>query len=202
MKKTTNYFFNLSPDQRRITPATVVTFMRIFLTPCIVIAIVNEYWLSAFILFFITALTDGVDGALARWRNERTRLGAILDPVADKLLLSSVFYTFGFIQSPSLPIPPWFVIIILVKELILVIGAVIVYWCTGQSDIYPTLLGKATTIVQMFFIAWLFGCYFFMWVPLKIYYCFLSLVLSAVVLSGIQYVYQGYRQIVKQRLKV
>ncbi len=190
-----NFFKNLPAHEKRMTLSTMFTCMRIVLTPCIVAAMIMHYWGTAFVLFVAAAITDTLDGNLARWRNERTFLGAALDPIADKFLLLSCFFTLAFVQSPLFTIPLWFVVLVLCKELVLIGGALIIYYRQGDVKISPTWLGKLTTVIQICFIIWLFACYFFAWVPLKTYYTMLGSMLTAVIAAGIDYVRIGYRQL-------
>src|SRR5476651_2511993 len=138
-------FLKKLPDhEKKITFSTLLTLARIAITPMIVIAMATFNWGIACTLFCIAAATDIADGYLARWLNERTFLGACLDPIADKLLVLSCFFTLAFVQSPLFSIPLWFVLLVLCKELILIIGATILYYLKGHITIHPTLLGKTT----------------------------------------------------------
>jgi cardiolipin synthase (CMP-forming) len=187
-------FKKLPAHEKKITFSTMLTLMRFALIPFIVVAMIMHAWSLAFILFAIAAITDLLDGWCARWLNERTFLGAALDPIADKLLILAVFFTLAFVQSPLFTIPLWFVIIVLIKELMQVVGAVAVYHVQGHLDIRPTWLGKATMCAQTMFISWLFSCYFFNWVPLKTYYAMLTGVLSLVFFTFIDYLRIGFAQ--------
>jgi len=194
-----NFFKKLPAHEKKITFSTLLTLVRIVLTPFIVCAMCYFYWGTAFVLFCIAAATDIADGYLARWLDERTFLGACLDPLADKILLLSCFFTLAFVQSPLFSIPLWFVFLVLLKELILVLGAIILYYLKGHIIIHPTLLGKLTTLVQMGFIIWLFACYFFTWIPVKTYYSMLTIVMLLVFASLAQYIMIGIQQLKKMR---
>ncbi|HZW61557.1 MAG TPA: CDP-alcohol phosphatidyltransferase family protein [Candidatus Babeliales bacterium] len=189
------FFTNLPAHERKITVSTVLTFARIVLTPVIVISMIMGYWGTAFLLFCIASTTDVLDGLLARWLNEQTFLGAALDPIADKLLLVSCFTTLAFVQSPLFSIPLWFVLFVLIKELIILLGAVIIYVSSGDLEIKPTWLGKVTTLIQVCFIIWLFACYFFAWVPLKTYYTMLGIMIVVIAASLVQYIAIGWQQL-------
>jgi len=191
-------FLKKLPDhEKKLTFSTLLTLTRIAISPVIVIAMATFNWGVAFILFCIAAMTDIADGYLARWLNERTFLGACLDPIADKLLVLSCFFTLAFVQSPLFSIPLWFVLFVLCKELILVVGAITLYCRKGHIEIHPTWLGKVTTVVQMGFIIWLFACYFFNWIPVKTYYSMLGIVILLVLSSLVQYTIIGIRQLQK-----
>lgn len=169
----------------------MLTLARLALVPFIVWAMVASCWMVALVLFMIAALTDMLDGNLARSRNEQTILGACLDPLADKVLLLSCFITLAFVPSPLFTIPLWFVLLLLLKDLILVSGVFTIYARSGVVAVRPTKFGKATTVFLLIFIAWLFACYFYNWEPLKTYYVMLGLALMAVLASLLQYLRIG-----------
>ena len=184
---------SLPKEEKRITIPTIFTLLRIVLTPAIVVSMFLYAWDWAFILFLIAAVSDLLDGNIARLFNEKTVIGACLDPLADKILIISCFAALAVVQSPLFSIPIWFVIVVLVKELILVIGVFLLYLKKGIFEITPTILGKTTTVVQIGFIIWLFACYFFGWVPIKTYYFMLSLLLVLVAAVLVQYVRIGIK---------
>lgn len=193
-KLTARLFKNLPPHETRMTFSTVLTLLRIVLTPFIVAAMVLHCWGGAFWLFVISASFDVLDGNIARWFHQETFLGACLDPIADKILLVSCFTALAFVQSPLFSIPLWFVLLVLFKELIILGGSSIIYFVRGHLIVHPTVLGKATTVAQTGFIIWLFACYFFGWLPVKTYYTALGLLLVLIILSLLQYVRLGISQ--------
>lgn len=195
MKKLSFRAFRMLPArEKRITLSTGITFVRIVLVPCIVYAMIQAWWAFAFWLFCAAALSDMFDGALARWRKEQTLLGACLDPIADKLLILTLFFTLALQQSPLFSLPEWFVWLVLIKELILIAGIIVLYSIKGHVIVSPTRMGKLTTLVQFCFIAWLFACYFFQWIPLKTYYGMLSLMTILVLLTLYDYARIGIKQ--------
>ncbi|MCK5633268.1 CDP-alcohol phosphatidyltransferase family protein [bacterium] len=185
---------SLPPEEKKITISTLFTIGRIVLTPFIVVAMIFGSWGAAFWLFVVSSSFDIVDGNLARILNQQTFLGACLDPIADKILLISCFATLAFVQSPLFSVPLWFVLLVLFKELIVFTGALTIYCKKGHLEVRPTILGKATTVAQVWFIIWLFACYFFGWMPIKTYYTALGLLFTLVVLSLFQYVRLGLAQ--------
>lgn len=188
---------SIPPHEKRMTLSTWLTLGRIALVPIIVIAMIIGQWGTAFWLFVTAAVTDVLDGNMARWRNEQTFLGACLDPIADKFLLVSCFCTLAFVRTPLFSIPHWFVMFMLIKELIIIGGAYILYRIRGSVAIAPTMLGKMTMVIQVLFIIWLFACYFFQWVPIKTYYFMLTGVLLIAGLSCVHYLVIGIRQLAK-----
>jgi cardiolipin synthase (CMP-forming) len=155
-----------------ITLATLFTLFRLFLTPVIVWAMLADHWAVACGTFLAAAATDVLDGALARWYEAHTTLGACLDALADKVLLVSSFTALTWHHWPM--VPAWFVWLVVAKELLLIFGAVFVGLDKGWTVIRPTVLGKLVTCAQIIFIAWLFACHFFGWQPMKTYTIFLA----------------------------
>jgi cardiolipin synthase (CMP-forming) len=188
LKKFTLRIFKRLPDaEKRITIPTLFTLSRIFVIPVIVGSMIMGCWGCAFFFFVFACLTDVIDGLLARFLNEKTFLGACLDPIADKLLLISCFFTLAFVSTPLFSIPRWFVLFVVSKELMQITGASVIYYMRGHLNVQPTFLGKITTFIQMIFIMWLFACYFFCWVPLKTYYTMLGIMIFFMSGAFVQY---------------
>lgn len=110
---------------------------------------------AALLMFMLMAVSDGVDGYLARKRNQITRLGAFLDPIADKLLITCACLLLASQrgQVPGFPLPPTVVVLIIGKDLFLLIGFVIVYLITSQIHIAPAFIGKLATALQLSMVA-------------------------------------------------
>jgi cardiolipin synthase len=196
MKKLTWRTISRIPNHEwRLTFSTMITIMRIMLAPCVVFAMLSGSWGKASTLFIIASMTDFLDGNMARLLNEQTFLGACLDPIADKILLVPCFMTLAFIKTPLFSIPLWFVAMVLVRECIVLLGALGIYLYHGDVEIKPTLLSKLTTMMQMIFIIWLFACYFMHWEPIKTYFAMLGILLVLVVSSLLQYIYIGINQL-------
>ncbi len=187
-------FRDIPAHELRMTIPTMLTLLRIVLVPGIVAAMVMHYWGLAFLLFLAASVTDFLDGNLARMWGQKTFLGACLDPIADKLLLISFFFTLFFIETPLFSVPWWFVLLVVLKESIVIFGAFFILISGRQLDVRPTWLGKSTTVVQMAFIIWLFACYYFQWVPVKTYYTMLAGMLLMIGLSFVQYIRLGLKQ--------
>ena len=186
-------FRNLPTQEKRITLATIFTVSRIILAPFIVVLMIYGYWGAAFISFIAAALSDLIDGKLARCCNQQTYLGACLDPIADKILMLSIFFALAYVPTPLFALPAWFVYLVLAKEIVLVGSATIYLLIRGYFPIRPTRLGKWTTLVQMSFVMWLFACYFFHWMPVKTYYTMLGVMLIMMIASFTQYAIIGLR---------
>jgi len=107
------------------------------------------------LLFLIMAVSDGVDGFLARRKNQITKLGSFLDPIADKLLITCACLLLASPrgQVENFPLPPTVVVLIIGKDLFLLIGFVIVYLITSKIHIAPVFMGKLATTLQLSMVA-------------------------------------------------
>ena len=128
-----------------MTLANKITIVRIVLIPAVVIGLLYSRSAWVLVLLGFSMLTDLFDGLAARLRGEQTRLGAFLDPLADKLLLISVFMTLTILGR----LETWIFVVLFSRDLLIVIGWVVIYILTGSSAIAPRWLGKSTTAVQM-----------------------------------------------------
>jgi cardiolipin synthase len=134
----------------QVTIPNIITLMRFFLVPAVVFAMLSDRMGWAFAGFLIAGISDGVDGFIARQFNQRSKLGAYLDPVADKLLLVSVFVVLGFMGG----LPLWLVVAAVSRDA-LIVGAVLISSLMGHPvDIRPVFVSKANTAVQIVLAAW------------------------------------------------
>ena len=127
------------------TAPNLLTMLRICLAPFLVVAVVERRFVLAFALFLIAACTDAMDGLLARWLRQRTMLGQYLDPVADKLLLSSLFLVLTHMGI----LEPRVAVLVFGRDLGMLLTAVILYATTNLRDFRPSLLGKANSFSQV-----------------------------------------------------
>lgn len=125
-----------------------LTIFRILLVPVFVGLLLYEHYDIALITLLIAALTDILDGMIARMTNQRTRLGEYLDPLADKLLLMSAIITLSVLHV----IPVWAVIVVVSRDAILLTGTLVANLTETDIDISPTALGKATTFAQICYV--------------------------------------------------
>lgn len=135
-----------------------LTMLRLLLLPAFLWAILIDANLDrkphrwiAFGVFALMALTDKLDGYLARKFNQTTKAGALLDPVADKLLIacSVIILSFDWIAPKGFAIPPWVVAAIYGKDLIVAIGAIILLSLVGKLSVHARFFGKASTVLQL-----------------------------------------------------
>ncbi len=115
------------------------------MTPVIVIAIIIGHWREAFWLSIAAGITDVLDGLAARWLRVSSRIGAYLDPIADKLLLTLIYLAFGIAGA----IPSWMVALVLGRDLFILAMAAYGYFFTTVRDFPPTVWGKLSTFVQI-----------------------------------------------------
>ena len=128
----------------RTTP-NLLTLLRICLAPFLVAAILEGHFALSFGLFVVAGLTDALDGLLARLLKQRSMLGEYLDPVADKLLLSTLFLV---LMHMSL-IPVTVTVLVFGRDVGILVVAAILYAATGRREFYPSLFGKANTMAQV-----------------------------------------------------
>src|SRR3972149_9847348 len=125
--------------------ANGLTILRILMAPVISILLVYRFWRLAVLVFLLAGITDALDGFFARSRAQRTELGMILDPLADKLLLFATFMTLVYLQQ----IPRWLFIIAISRDLIVVGGFLVIYIVKGKATVSVSWIGQITTGLQM-----------------------------------------------------
>lgn len=171
-----------------LTLANRLTILRILMTPVITILLLYRYTAAALAVFVVAGITDGLDGFVARRHGQRSALGAVLDPIADKLLLISAVIVLTILNE----LPRWFTIIVVSRDVILVGGAVILYMFIGEMAMPPSWLGKTTTVLQIATVLWIMLDNF---VPaLRAGVLPLTLLTTALTVgSGLDYVFRGAR---------
>jgi cardiolipin synthase len=179
--------FGLSYNHRMNLP-NLLTIIRILLIPALVNCLVYGYYVYGLLIFLLAGLTDSLDGIIARTSNQRTILGAYLDPMADKLLLNACFVTLAVLHL----IPSWIAIIVVSRDFILIVGTLILHLTQTRFNIDPTWLGKSTTVVQLLYIILVLA-----WITFErdmaVLTPFLFLTAVITVLSGLHYIMRGIR---------
>lgn len=159
--------------------------MRIALVVPILILILQERFVWALALFWLAGASDGIDGYLAKRFDWRTRLGALLDPVADKLLVAGTFITLAFIQH----IPVWLAGVVILRDVVIVAGAMAYNFLVGPVQGEPTRISKLNTALQLLFLLFVLSRAGFGW-PDQISITLLGAsILITVVISGVDYVW-------------
>ena len=181
-----------------MTTANKITILRILLIPFFVVEVLyyvrngNElHRFLAIITFAVAALCDGVDGYIARRYNQRSELGAILDPLADKLLLVSGIVLLSFDHSPRFEtVPLWVTVTIIGRDMVLLVGTLVIQMVLHKVTVRPRFIGKVATVLQMVAVLWVLLQWHDTW--------FRFLVFAAGVctgISGLLYVWDGMRQL-------
>ncbi|MEW6324464.1 MAG: CDP-alcohol phosphatidyltransferase family protein [Nitrospirota bacterium] len=166
----------------------ILTVLRILCVPVFIDLVIYGRFEYALGLFVIAAATDGLDGLIARLSNQRSRVGMYLDPLADKMLLTSAFITLSIMQH----VPIWLTTIVVSRDVILASGTLLLHLLNVQIDITPTWLGKVTTVLQLGYVVLQLTLVALAqsngWLDQA------ALLAAAVTVgSGLQYVYRGVR---------
>jgi len=132
-----------------ITIPNLLTLLRILLVPFFLLASFREMWLAAFILFVSAAVTDVLDGMIARRLNQRSRLGAILDPAADKMMMMCgyLFYTLSS-RLPVVALPGWLTFVVFIRDFLIITFAYLLYTRIQVKRFPPSWAGKLSTMLQ------------------------------------------------------
>jgi cardiolipin synthase (CMP-forming) len=129
-----------------LTPANQLTLLRMLLVPAFVLLVLYGYFGWALIAFVTAGITDALDGLIARLTQQRTRLGAFLDPMADKLLLISMFIV---LTIPNIGLtnrlPLWLTILVISRDIVIVLTVAIVNLAIGSRTFKPSIYGKLAT---------------------------------------------------------
>jgi len=170
--------------------ANRLTVFRIILVPGFVMAILYKRLDVALIIFVVAAISDALDGYIARVRNEKTSFGAVLDPIADKLLIVSAFICFSLVSGlpEYIKMPIYVPLIVVSRDVLILLGAVTIYLLTGSLKVRPSVLGKVTVFFQMLtIISLLFGFVYSNWLW--------NMTVVLTVVSGLDYIREWGRQI-------
>ena len=142
-------------SSRVVTIPNILTILRMVLVPVFVSLLFYERFLTALAVFVLAGITDGLDGLLARRFNQKSQLGTILDPIADKLLLVTSYVVLSLPQiSPHpiprhFPVPFWVTAAVISRDVFIIVGASAINIVTGFKNFRPSLLGKINTTVQI-----------------------------------------------------
>jgi CDP-diacylglycerol--glycerol-3-phosphate 3-phosphatidyltransferase len=181
-----------------MTLANQLTIARILLIPVFVFLSISYgqsldagaplEWqrVAAILVFLLAAATDGLDGYIARHWNQRSRLGSVLDPIADKGLLLTAILTLSF-SNWNQAFPLWFPVLVIARDVVILAGCGVLYFLNGGLDVKPSWTGKAATAAQMVAIAWMM---------LQLPHYLASVYLAGILtfISGVDYLIQGSSQ--------
>jgi len=187
---------------RNFTFANQLTFLRLIAIPFFIISVLTNRTTLALALFLGAAATDFLDGLIARYLKQTTALGAFLDPVADKLMLTAAFVVLTIPDHPkALPeyaaanhVPIWLTILTISRDTFIIMTAIILYFVYGITRFPPTLWGKTTTFSEMATIA-LFLVENVRGEESRVVLWAVWITLVLVVVSGFHYIYRCSRMI-------
>jgi cardiolipin synthase len=182
----------LKPGGFRRTPKltinvpNILTVLRILVTPLFVILLIRGLHGYALLVFILAGVSDGLDGLIARALDQRSELGAILDPIADKLLLTAAFVTMGILQD----IPGWLVVVVISRDVLIVTGIAVLAFTRIPFTIRPSLISKWTTAAQVVTIAFSLLDLQAAWAGTALHSLYWATA-TMTVLSGLHYTYVG-----------
>lgn len=168
-----------------------LSLLRIILVPAIVIFLIQDEYARALIAFSIAGLTDALDGTLARLLNKQTELGAFLDPLADKTLLSTSFISLSIFGL----IPSWLTVIVISRDLIILIGIITLSMMSVTYEIKPVFVSKITTALQIatVFLALFFKTFSFPMINYDLIKIISWMTASFTIISGLVYIFKGIK---------
>ena len=176
-----------------------LSILRIILTVPVVMTLLNDQYFLAMVLFFVAGITDGLDGWIAKRYSFESRLGSILDPVADKLLLVSSFITLYIIGL----LPMWLLVLVFLRDVMIVSGTVGCFIGAGTPKdelLTPSKLSKINTAFQIALVLFL--------VVMQLYPAltqwstiFFIIVATSTVLSGADYIWIWIEKVISQEKK-
>ena len=167
--------------------ANWLTVLRILLIPVFISLLVYRRPGAALLVFGTAAITDLLDGYVARRHHMQSRLGAFLDPMADKLLLVSSFVTLTWLKA----LPFWIAAVVISRDLILMVGALVIHMAGGRIYPRPTRAGKIATFFQVLTVLAGLASRFASVGPLLTWVMWLAAAFT--IISGLQYIVQGMR---------
>jgi cardiolipin synthase len=132
-----------------LTVPNQITILRMEAAPLLVVLVLQREYSWALIVYVVAGLTDMLDGLIARSGHQRTTLGAFLDPIADKILLSATFLALTWGPELHARIPAWLTVTTLSRDAIILVSVTVINLTLGRRVFYPSRLGKLTTVCQI-----------------------------------------------------
>ncbi len=171
-----------------MTIPNLITAFRIILAPVFVIYLINDRLSSALVVFLICMISDGIDGMVARLFNQKSRLGAYLDPLADKILLVTAFVLLGVRGY----LPSWLTVTAIARDVMILLGVLVFHLNRLEIRIRPSVVSKINTCFQFItlFVVLLKGCVL---LPSAIYEAFYYITAALTIISGLHYMQYGLR---------
>jgi cardiolipin synthase len=132
-------------SSRTLTPANQITILRLAFIPVFAILVISQMYRAALAVLVAAALSDIADGAVARLLKQESPLGVALDPIADKLLMTTAYLTLAFRDV----LPWWLTILVISRDVAIIMTALLISLVAGYRPFHPSYLGKASTVVQL-----------------------------------------------------
>lgn len=174
----------------------IITSIRIVIIPLFVISIIYKNYSYALLLFVFAAVSDALDGLLARATKQKTKLGAFLDAFADKFLLATAFILFSVYNL----IPLWLTITVISRDLIVMLGWLLLYFLYNEANVAPSIIGKMAIASQLILIVYILLSINFISIPQPDRLMFYA-VAALTVTSGVQYIYRGFEHLNEKQLR-
>jgi len=181
-----------------MTTANKITIFRILLVPFFIVEVLSyvgdgDEWHRSLAVaaFLLASICDGVDGYIARRYNQRSELGAILDPLADKMLLVAGIVLLSLHHEQYLPhLPLWLTATVISRDVLLLLGMVVIHFTCGKVAVKPHPVGKVATVLQMVAVCWAL-----LKLPAGWLHGFALSATLCTGVSGVIYVFDGIRQL-------
>ena len=163
----------------------LICIVRILLVPPVVVLMLGGDFALALALFAIAGASDGLDGYLARRFDWRSRLGAILDPLADKLLMAATYITLSWLAL----LPWWLVVLVLGRDVVIIAGSVAFHRFVSDIELAPSRISKANTLFQILLVLLVMALMIGLSLPSGVVSVMIALVTTTTLLSGGHYVW-------------
>ena len=173
-----------------MTIPNLITAIRIILAPIFVIYVINGQVLAALIVFLLCAVSDGLDGVLARLFNQKSKLGAYMDPLADKLVLVAAFVALSIKGI----LPPWLAVTVIARDTMILLGILVLFLNRLEVIINPSVLSKITTWAQFVTVLIALSQPYVSLITILYPYIFYATALLTVS-SGLHYMHRGFKMI-------
>ncbi|MGZ8797984.1 MAG: CDP-alcohol phosphatidyltransferase family protein [Thermoanaerobaculia bacterium] len=176
-----------------LTIPNILTLIRLLLVPCFIATSVRGMFTAAFVLFVSAAATDILDGMIARRLNQGSRIGALLDPAADKTMMLAGYLFYTLSNRPLLRVPGWLTFLVLVRDFMIVTFAYLLYTRVHVKRFPPSIAGKTSTLLQAAALAGTIGVNAFGTVLLPLTQVLLRVALVVTLYSSWDYLRRGER---------
>lgn len=175
------------------TIPNILTLCRLVLIPVFLTASIDGHYTLAFAIFVGAALTDILDGFIARRMNQRSRIGAFLDPAADKIMMVSGYLYYTLRSGVSVRIPGWLMFTVFIRDVLIVVFAYLLYTRVQVKKFPPSPAGKASTVLQAVTLAATIASNAFLAHQLWVAQFFFRLALVVTLFSAFDYLRRGKR---------